>query len=136
MEGKPRFATLDGLRGIAALAVVTRHVPDSTLLNWSQGSTLAVDLFFVLSGFVLMHAYNRRLSEGLSPFTFLSCAWRGSIRNNNERRNQYNARAKNRHSGNLISRQPEKFIHLKDRLSRMSPDFSLHLPAAAIVEQG
>jgi peptidoglycan/LPS O-acetylase OafA/YrhL len=65
------FSTLDGLRGIAALAVVTRHVPDHTLLGWSQASTLAVDLFFALSGFVLAHSYLQRLQDGMTTFEFM-----------------------------------------------------------------
>jgi len=62
-----RFTSLDGLRGVAALAVLVRHVPDRTLArDWMSGSYLAVDLFFLLSGFVLAHAYEERLADGLS----------------------------------------------------------------------
>jgi len=51
-----RFLTLDAMRGVAAGTVLMIHmggVP-ATLL---PGGYLAVDLFFVLSGFVLAHAY-------------------------------------------------------------------------------
>jgi peptidoglycan/LPS O-acetylase OafA/YrhL len=65
------FSTLDGLRGLAALAIVTRHVPDHTLLNLLPGSTLAVDLFFVLSGFVLSHSYTERLRGQMSAVSFM-----------------------------------------------------------------
>ena len=48
-----RFYTLDALRGFAALIVVIYHI-DKALIP--QGY-LAVDLFFMLSGFVVSHAY-------------------------------------------------------------------------------
>jgi peptidoglycan/LPS O-acetylase OafA/YrhL len=57
-----RLAGLDLLRGVAALAVLLLHGP------WPAGvqtplprGYLAVDLFFVLSGFVLADAYQHRL---------------------------------------------------------------------------
>jgi peptidoglycan/LPS O-acetylase OafA/YrhL len=68
---KHQFTTMDGLRGVAALAVVTRHVPDHTFLNLLPGSYLAVDLFFVLSGFVLAYAYGDRLKSDLTPQRFM-----------------------------------------------------------------
>lgn len=46
-----RFVALDGMRGIAALAVVFFHMSP----HWA--GYLAVDLFFVLSGFILAHVY-------------------------------------------------------------------------------
>ena len=65
------YVTLDGLRGIAALSVVVLHchrlIGD---LSWSSAA-LAVDLFFVLSGFVLAHAYSQRLAENLSVAEFM-----------------------------------------------------------------
>jgi peptidoglycan/LPS O-acetylase OafA/YrhL len=57
---RERFPMLDGLRGIAALAVFFSHLrgwPPSLMPQ--QG--LAVDFFFLLSGFVLAHAYEERL---------------------------------------------------------------------------
>lgn len=65
MHDKGRFATLDGLRGIAALLVMFYHAD-----TWSPvpmpGGYLAVDLFFALSGFVIALAYEPRLRAGLS----------------------------------------------------------------------
>jgi peptidoglycan/LPS O-acetylase OafA/YrhL len=61
------FATLDGLRCIAALAVVCFHFT-SVLKPYNPAAAfLAVDLFFCLSGFVIAHAYGDRLTKGL-PF--------------------------------------------------------------------
>jgi peptidoglycan/LPS O-acetylase OafA/YrhL len=65
------FMSLDGLRGIAAMAVVTRHVPDPTVVKLLPGSYLAVDLFFVLSGFVLAHSYSIRLRNGMGIVGFM-----------------------------------------------------------------
>lgn len=66
-----RFVLLDGIRGVAAVAIVHRHAefffgrPDAS-------SYLAVDLFFALSGFVLAHAYGERLRTGkISTLTFM-----------------------------------------------------------------
>jgi peptidoglycan/LPS O-acetylase OafA/YrhL len=66
-----RYIALDALRGVAALAVLTRHMPDLTFVRWLPGSYLAVDLFFLLSGFVLHHAYRERLDSGMSAAAFL-----------------------------------------------------------------
>lgn len=56
-----RYEALDGLRGVAALAVMLYHIGGWTGRPWlvSHGY-LAVDFFFCLSGFVLAHAYGRR----------------------------------------------------------------------------
>jgi peptidoglycan/LPS O-acetylase OafA/YrhL len=59
-------ATLDGLRGVAAFAVVLMHAG-----ALAPRAYLAVDLFFLLSGFVLEHAYGARLAEGWHPLKFL-----------------------------------------------------------------
>ena len=61
---------LTALRGIAAVTVLLYHssfvafnfAGGSPPWLWRRGS-LAVDLFFFLSGFVLTHVYGRRLSE-------------------------------------------------------------------------
>jgi len=72
-EGHKRtFRTLDGLRGIAALAVVFRHIPENAVGRWTPESYLAVDLFFILSGFVLGYAYEERLRSGMSVPAFFA----------------------------------------------------------------
>jgi peptidoglycan/LPS O-acetylase OafA/YrhL len=60
------YATLDGLRALAALAVVLMHAG-----ALAPRAYLAVDLFFLLSGFVLEHAYGPRLAAGWRPFAFV-----------------------------------------------------------------
>ena len=58
------YRTLDGLRGVAALVVVTRHSSGIVPYDACPESFLAVDLFFLLSGFVIAHAYETRLRTG------------------------------------------------------------------------
>lgn len=51
-----RFEGLDGLRAIAVLAVVWHHAhPGSSWLPISANGFLGVDVFFVLSGFLITH---------------------------------------------------------------------------------
>ena len=64
LASKPRYEILDGLRGVAALIVVAYHLFET----YSKGAPyqiinhgyLAVDFFFVLSGFVIGYAYDDR----------------------------------------------------------------------------
>jgi peptidoglycan/LPS O-acetylase OafA/YrhL len=65
-----KFETLDGLRGVAALAVVLFHFP-GPLRAISSGGYLAVDLFFLMSGFVIAASYEQRLRDGWRPGDFL-----------------------------------------------------------------
>lgn len=69
-ERKRLFHSLDMLRGIAALAVVGRHL-NGFLSQILPNSYLAVDLFFGLSGFVIAHAYQERLSTSMSLREFM-----------------------------------------------------------------
>lgn len=64
---KERFLALDGIRGVAALAVLFLHLSNNVLPHRGY---LAVDVFFVLSGFVIAHAYEKRLLSGLSLGNF------------------------------------------------------------------
>ncbi len=64
LPSKPRYEILDGLRGVAAMIVVAFHLfetysagPRFQILNHGY---LAVDFFFVLSGFVIGYAYDDR----------------------------------------------------------------------------
>jgi peptidoglycan/LPS O-acetylase OafA/YrhL len=60
-----RFIALDGLRGVAAIMVMLLHATrQASYPSPVSSAYLAVDLFFLLSGFVLAHAYGARLAEG------------------------------------------------------------------------
>ncbi len=67
LASKPRYEILDGLRGVAAMIVVAFHLfetysagPHFQILNHGY---LAVDFFFVLSGFVIGYAYDDRWNK-------------------------------------------------------------------------
>ena len=66
-----RYAALDGLRGAAAIAVAAYHAAALAGRQYVPGGYLAVDLFFALSGFVIAHAYDSRLADGLAPARFM-----------------------------------------------------------------
>ncbi|MFL9845005.1 acyltransferase family protein [Flavobacterium rhizosphaerae] len=61
---KPHYAILDGLRGIAALMVVAFHIFEAHATSHQDQiinhGYLAVDFFFMLSGFVIGYAYDDR----------------------------------------------------------------------------
>lgn len=63
---KSHYEVLDGLRGVAALSVFIFHILEMTVFppenNPLWYAYLAVDFFFVLSGFVLGYSYDKRLS--------------------------------------------------------------------------
>ena len=70
-DTKPHYDILDGLRGVAALTVVCFHLFEayatSHLDQRINHGYLAVDFFFILSGFVVGYAYDdrwRRMSVG------------------------------------------------------------------------
>lgn len=59
------FEILDGLRGVAAIVVVVFHIFEAFALGKHEDQVinhgyLAVDFFFVLSGFVIGYAYDNR----------------------------------------------------------------------------
>ena len=65
-----RFNTLDGLRGVAAIMVLFYHLGPFAPIR-APGGYLAVDLFFALSGFVIAHAYDERLRDGMALREFM-----------------------------------------------------------------
>ena len=66
-QTKQHFEILDGLRGVAALAVVTFHFMEWAYADYSKNfighGFLAVDFFFCLSGFVIGYAYDDRIAK-------------------------------------------------------------------------
>ena len=62
-----RFAALDGLRGICALIVVLYHTFRLQAVSPFAHGYLSVDVFFVLSGFVLAYAFGARLEGRAFP---------------------------------------------------------------------
>ncbi len=61
-----RFLVLDGMRGIAAFAVLWVHAGYGFgTAFYPRHGYLAVDFFFALSGFVVAHAYEARIASGL-----------------------------------------------------------------------
>ena len=75
-DSKPHYDLLDGLRGVAALLVVWYHVFEGyafaggTTIDSINHGYLAVDFFFILSGFVIGYAYDDRWSKTLTMKDF------------------------------------------------------------------
>jgi len=70
---KPRYGILDGLRGVAAIMVVFFHCFETYIPRIGtqiiNHGFLAVDFFFVLSGFVVGYAYDDRWGK-MTPWGF------------------------------------------------------------------
>ncbi|MDB5012778.1 MAG: acyltransferase [Daejeonella sp.] len=64
---KPHYPILDGLRGVAAIVVVAFHVCEANATSHLDQTInhgyLAVDFFFLLSGFVVGYAYDDRWNK-------------------------------------------------------------------------
>ena len=72
---KPHYELLDGLRGVVAILVVFYHIFEgfsfaeltngvgSGLITTLNHGHIAVDFFFILSGFVISYAYDNRWQE-------------------------------------------------------------------------
>lgn len=67
-----RYETLDGMRGIAAICVMIFHYVKDGKHPFLNNSSLAVDLFFMLSGFVIAHSYGKRLVSGMTASAYLA----------------------------------------------------------------
>jgi peptidoglycan/LPS O-acetylase OafA/YrhL len=66
------YPALDGLRGMAAIAVVFYHIGLYFQLRYIPAhGYLAVDFFFILSGYVIAHAYDDRLATTMSLASFV-----------------------------------------------------------------
>lgn len=64
LNSKPHYPILDGLRGVAAIMVVAFHICEASATSHQDQMInhgyLAVDFFFLLSGFVVGYAYDDR----------------------------------------------------------------------------
>src|SRR5262249_7832929 len=69
-QPRHEFLALDAMRGIAAISVVFFHYGIDLHSQLMPNAPLAVDFFFVLSGFVVAHAYEKRLLAGWSLRSF------------------------------------------------------------------
>ena len=73
-----RFTALDSWRGICALMVALYHAPiEAPMRNTPLigNGYLYVDFFFVLSGFVMTHAWAARITDSASALRFLIRRW-------------------------------------------------------------
>lgn len=72
---KPRYDLLDGLRGVAAILVIWYHFGEGFATNavdqMLNHGYLAVDFFFVLSGFVIGYSYDGRWQRGMTSGNFM-----------------------------------------------------------------
>lgn len=71
-DSRPHYELLDGLRGVAALSVLVYHIFEgfafaeafngegSGIITTFNHAHIAVDFFFILSGFVISYAYDGR----------------------------------------------------------------------------
>ena len=66
-----RFLLLDGVRGLAAVAVMFRHMAILGVMTQKSQSYLGVDLFFLLSGAVIAYAYETKLLHGQTVRDFM-----------------------------------------------------------------
>ena len=76
-DTKPHYHLLDGLRGVAALMVIWYHVFEGyafaggTTIDTFNNGYLAVDFFFILSGFVIGYAYDDRWGKNFTMKDFI-----------------------------------------------------------------
>lgn len=75
-DTKAHYDLLDGLRGVAALMVIWYHVfegfafASNSAIETLNHGYLAVDFFFILSGFVIGYAYDGRWGKSLTMKDF------------------------------------------------------------------
>ena len=76
-DTKAHYDLLDGLRGVAALMVIWYHVfegfafASNSAIETLNHGYLAVDFFFILSGFVIGYAYDDRWGKSLTMKDFI-----------------------------------------------------------------
>jgi peptidoglycan/LPS O-acetylase OafA/YrhL len=70
--GKHHYAVLDGMRGLAALVVLLFHIAQQHRVTVLPRADLAVDFFYILSGFVVAYAYDERLRSRMTFRGFMA----------------------------------------------------------------
>jgi len=68
------YLVLDALRGVAAITITCAHYIEyasNDIIKWPPAAQLAVDFFYILSGFVVAHAYEKHLLSGLTATRFM-----------------------------------------------------------------
>ncbi len=76
IDTKPHYNLLDGLRGVAAIMVLWYHIFEGYAFAEGRGidtfnhGYLAVDFFFILSGFVISYAYDDRWHNSMTLGSF------------------------------------------------------------------
>ena len=74
VKTRDRYLALDGLRGVAAVSVIlfhvrwTNHITDGEFFKHAY---LAVDLFFILSGFVIYAGYSEKIFDRFALQRFI-----------------------------------------------------------------
>ena len=71
-----RISSLTGLRGVAAVSVLLYHIPhqpafEKFAMPLFSRAYLAVDLFFILSGFVISYGYHDRVVKRLGAASYV-----------------------------------------------------------------
>lgn len=68
---RTRFDVLDGMRGIAAISVMIYHFSKHNDFSILSNAGIAVDLFFILSGFVIINSYGGRIGVSVSTREYI-----------------------------------------------------------------
>lgn len=72
--GANRYRALDAWRGVCAVMIALLHAPlqhAAMGMRWFDNTALFVDFFFVLSGFVICHAYGARIRSNRDAIGFM-----------------------------------------------------------------
>jgi peptidoglycan/LPS O-acetylase OafA/YrhL len=65
------FVLLDGLRGLGAILVLVGHTMPYWGAFWAPSGAVVVDMFFLLSGFVIAFAYEPKFAAGMGVGAFM-----------------------------------------------------------------